>query len=160
MREDAPALLRGTRRQQAETLAESCLLLEDFFEQECSAGHVELKFDSGPQRILVHSHCHQKAMGLLPPALALLSRIPHCTVLDADAGCCGMAGSFGYQREHFDLSRRIAELRLLPAVRSREPGTKLVAAGTSCRQQIQHLSDETAIHPAVLLHSLLSRATN
>jgi Fe-S oxidoreductase len=155
MREDAPALLRGERRQQAEQLAASCLLLEEFLEQECSAGRIALNLDRGPNMILFHGHCHQKAMGLLPPAIALLSRIPHSKVIDPDAGCCGMAGSFGYLSEHYGLSHRIAELRLLPAIRSREPGTLLVAAGTSCRQQINLFSGETAVHPAVLLRSQL-----
>lgn len=159
MREDAPALLRGERRQQAEKLAGSCLLLEEFLEQEWSAGRVELKLDPGPSQILLHGHCHQKAMGLLPSTLALLARVPQCSVVDLDAGCCGMAGSFGYLREHFALSRRIAELRLLPAIRGRGPDTTIVAAGTSCRQQIKHFGGETAVHPAVLLRSLLSRTT-
>jgi Fe-S oxidoreductase len=160
MREDAPALLRGERRQQAERLAGSCLLLEEFLEQQWSAGRIALKFKPGPGEILFHGHCHQKAMGLLPATIALLSRIPHCTVVDPDAGCCGMAGSFGYLREHYDLSHRIAELRLLPAIRGRRPNTTIVAAGTSCRQQIKHFGGETAVHPAVLLSSLLSRPTD
>ena len=94
-------------------------------------------------------------MGLLADTISLLSRIPQCTVIEPDAGCCGMAGSFGYQSEHYELSHRIAELRLLPAIRSREPGTLLVATGTSCRQQIKHFSGEPAVHPAVVLRSLL-----
>ena len=159
MREDAPALLRGERRQQAEKLAGSCLLLEEFLEQEWSAGRIELKLNPGPSKILFHGHCHQKAMGLLPPTIALLSRIPQCTVFDPDSGCCGMAGSFGYLREHFELSRRIAELRLLPAILGKGPDTIVVAAGTSCRQQIKQFTGETAIHPAVLLRSLLAGST-
>jgi FAD/FMN-containing dehydrogenase/Fe-S oxidoreductase len=158
MREDTPGLLRGDMRQRAETLARSCLLFEEYFEHEWSTRRIELKLKPGPSKILFHGHCHQKAMGLLPPAIALLSRIPQCEVVDPDAGCCGMAGSFGYLHEHFHLSRRIAELRLLPAIRSRESGTIVVAAGTSCRQQIQKFVGETAVHPVVLLRSLLHRA--
>jgi Fe-S oxidoreductase len=98
---------------------------------------------------------HQKAMGALAPAVALLSRIPNCSVVDLDAGCCGMAGSFGYVREHYDVSRKIAERRLLPAVRNKEAGTVVVASGTSCRHQVEHFTGEAPVHPAVLLRSLL-----
>ena len=82
-------------------------------------------------------------------------RIPGSTVVDLDAGCCGMAGSFGYAAAHFDVSRAIGERKLLPAVRNRKPGTVVVAAGTSCRHQVKDFTGERAIHPAVLLRSLL-----
>ena len=85
---------------------------------------------------MLHGHCHQKAMGLLAPAKALLSRIPQAAVVDLDAGCCGMAGSFGYVREHFDVSRAIGERRLLPAARRLERDAVLVASGVSCRHQV------------------------
>jgi Fe-S oxidoreductase len=94
-------------------------------------------------------------MGLLPSARALLGRIPSCTVVDLDAGCCGMAGSFGYAREHYEVSRQIGERRLLPAARAMQPGGVLVASGTSCREQVQHFTGVKAVHPAVLLRSLL-----
>ena len=89
------------------------------------------------------------------PAQALLSRIPGATVTDLDAGCCGMAGSFGYAEEHFEVSRKIAERRLLPAARGMTPGDVLVAAGTSCRHQVEDLAGIEAIHPAILLDRLL-----
>jgi Fe-S oxidoreductase len=94
-------------------------------------------------------------MGLVPPAKALLSRIPGATVMDAEAGCCGMAGSFGYGRDHYEVSQAIGERRLFPAVRARGEGTVVVAAGTSCRHQIRDFTDVEAVHPAVLLRSLL-----
>ena len=96
-------------------------------------------------------------MGLLAPAKALLSRIPGAEVVDLDAGCCGMAGSFGYAREHYEVSRAIGERKLLPAVRNKKPGTVVVAAGTSCRHQVKDFTGERAVHPAVLLRSLLAR---
>ncbi len=105
--------------------------------------------------IVLHGHCHQKAMGLLPPAKALLSRIPGATVVDLDAGCCGMAGSFGYAVEHFDVSRAIGERRLLPAARRLEPTDVLVAAGVSCRHQIADFTSARALHPAELLGALV-----
>ena len=78
-------------------------------------------------------------MGVLAPSKTLLSRLPGTTVVDSNAGCCGMAGSFGYAREHFEVSRAIAERHLLPAIRQKAPGTVVVAAGTSCRHQVLDL---------------------
>jgi Fe-S oxidoreductase len=86
----------------------------------------------------------------------LLSRIPGAAVVDLDAGCCGMAGSFGYTRGHYDVSKAIAERRLLPAVRKMMPGDVLVAPGTSCRHQVADLEGVKAVHPAVLIRNLLS----
>jgi len=94
-------------------------------------------------------------MGLLPATVALLSRIPSSGVRDLDAGCCGMAGSFGYRKRHYDVSHAIASRRLLPAVKSMEPGDVLVAPGVSCRHQIHDFGQTTAVHPAVLVRSLL-----
>ena len=158
MREDAPALLRGEAQSRAMVVARACMLLEEFLETEWQSGRVGLALRPGPRKVLLHGHCHQKAMGLLPAARALLGRIPSCTVVDLDAGCCGMAGSFGYLRNHYDLSRKIAEQRLLPAVRSKEPDTVLAAPGVSCRHQVEDFSGEKAVHPAVLLRSLLAES--
>jgi Fe-S oxidoreductase len=113
----------------------------------------------GPDTILLHGHCHQKSMGMVPPTRALLARIPGATVVDLDAGCCGMAGSFGYLREHFDVSRQIAERKLLPAARSLKSGSVLVATGTSCRAQVQDLANAPALHPAELLRSQLTESS-
>ena len=98
-------------------------------------------------------------MDLLPATTALLSLIPSCTVVDIDAGCCGMAGSFGYVRDHFDVSRAIGERRLLPAARGLEPGSVLVASGVSCRHQIEDFTATQAVHAAQLLRSLLGPAS-
>ena len=156
MREDNPSLLRGEEQEKARIVANACVLFEDFLERQCQSGRTRLPLRSGPKKILLHGHCHQKAMGLLPSAKALLSRIPAATVVDLDAGCCGMAGSFGYAREHYDISRRIAERRLLPAARGMEPGDVLAASGVSCRHQVEEFTGIAATHPAVLLQSLLA----
>jgi Fe-S oxidoreductase len=87
--------------------------------------------------------------------MRLLRRIPGAEVVDLDAGCCGMAGSFGYEKEHYEISRLIGEQRLFPAVRQADSETVIVASGFSCRTQIQHFTGKTAVHPAQLLHSLL-----
>ena len=156
MREDVPSLLRGELQEKAHKVAQSCFLFEEFLEKEWEAGRIQLNLARRSGKILLHGHCHQKSMGLLQPAKALLSRIPDAQVIDLDAGCCGMAGSFGYSKAHYDVSRRIGERRLLPAARNREPDAVLVAAGVSCRQQVEDLTGEHAIHPAVLLRSLLT----
>jgi Fe-S oxidoreductase len=92
-------------------------------------------------------------MGAVAPAAALLARIPGAAISAPDLGCCGMAGSFGYL--HYDVSKAIAEMRLLPALRAAEPGTVVVGAGTSCRRQMADLGGVRALHPAELLRSLL-----
>jgi Fe-S oxidoreductase len=130
----------------------------ELFEEYAASLGPRLPLRTGPARVLLHGHCHQKSMGLLAPARALLSKIPGATVVDPDAGCCGMAGSFGYDKGHYEVSRAIGERKLFPAVRGREPGTVIVAAGTSCRHQIHDFTGETAVHPAVLLRSLLAES--
>ena len=149
IKEDVPALLRGAQQQKARTIAKACLLFDEF------AGKLDLPLRRGPSRILLHGHCHQKSMGLLGATSALLARIPGATVVDLDAGCCGMAGSFGYGKEHYDVSVAIANRRLLPAVKEMKAGDVLVAPGTSCRQQVKDLAGATAIHPAVLIRELM-----
>jgi Fe-S oxidoreductase len=151
MREDVPSLLRGEDRARAEDVARSCMLVEEFLED---VGD-RLALKSKPGTVLLHGHCHQKALGLVPPVKALLSRISGADVLDLDAGCCGMAGSFGYMRDHFEVSRAIGERKLFPAVRARAAGAVVVAAGTSCRHQLLEFTGVEAVHPAVLLRSLL-----
>jgi FAD/FMN-containing dehydrogenase/Fe-S oxidoreductase len=149
VKEDAPSLLRGDQQERARAVAQACLLFEEF------ASKLDLTLRPGPARILLHGHCHQKSMGLLPATVSLLSRIPFAQVTDLDAGCCGMAGSFGYAREHYEVSRTIAERRLLPAAQAMKPGEILVAPGTSCRHQVAELAGVTAVHPATLIRSLL-----
>jgi Fe-S oxidoreductase len=155
IREDVPLLLRGTLQQRARTIAGASMLFDEYLERECASGRAQLSLSPGPSSVLLHSHCHQRAMGLSASALALLSRIPGAAVTDLDAGCCGMAGSFGYAKEHYDVSRAIGELKLFPAARALAADGALVAAGTSCRHQVAQFTDVKAVHPAVLLRALL-----
>jgi FAD/FMN-containing dehydrogenase/Fe-S oxidoreductase len=158
VREDMPSLLRGSLQQKARRIADASVLFEEYLERECRDDRKHLPLADGPGMVLLHPHCHQRSMGLAAPARALLSRIPNSVVTDLDAGCCGMAGSFGYTKEHYDVSRAIGELKLFPAAR-KLAGTSseavLVAAGTSCRHQVAHFTGVQAMHPAVLLHRLL-----
>ncbi len=151
VKEDAPSLLRGADQERARVVADACVLFEEF------AATLPLSLKPGPEKILLHGHCHQKSMGLLPPAKALLEKIPGTTVVDLDAGCCGMAGSFGYSKDHYEVSRKIAERKLMPQVRSKGPNDAVVAAGTSCRHQIHDFAEQSAQHPAILLRSLLKK---
>jgi len=147
VKEDLPSLLRGELGGKARVVSESCMLFEEF------AAKLDLPLRAGPQRILLHGHCHQKSMGMLGATISLLSRIPSANVVDLDAGCCGMAGSFGYT--HYDVSVAIANRRLIPAVRAMQPGEVLVAPGTSCRRQVGDLIGALALHPAMLVRGLL-----
>jgi FAD/FMN-containing dehydrogenase/Fe-S oxidoreductase len=149
VREDAPSLLRSEEQSKAQVVADACVLFEEY------AAEMPLRLKPGPSKILLHGHCHQKSMGLLPAAKNLLAKIPGASVVDMDAGCCGMAGSFGYSKDHFDISRQIGERRLFPQIRAKDPSTVVVAAGTSCRHQIHDFTAQTAVHPAVLLQGLL-----
>ena len=117
IREDVPSLLRGDA-QRARCAWPTRGALRRVPRTRMRSRAVRLDLARGPSQILLHGHCHQKAMGRLAPAKALLGRIPGATVVDLDAGCCGMAGSFGYAREHFEVSRAIGERRLLPAART------------------------------------------
>jgi len=155
VRDDHPGLLRGEQQEAARRVAEACVTFEEWAEQ------TALPFATGPERVLLHAHCHQKALVGTGPALRLLSRIPGCEVVDLDAGCCGMAGSFGYEREHYDISQAVGERKLFPAARAAASSTTspntVVAPGFSCRHQLQHFAAASALHPAVFLHSLLSK---
>jgi FAD/FMN-containing dehydrogenase/Fe-S oxidoreductase len=153
LREDVPSLLRGELQKKAAVVANACVLFEDIV----LARRDRLTLAAGPPAILLHAHCHQKSMGLAAKTYALLAGIPGSTVIDLDAGCCGMAGSFGYDREHFAISREIGERKLFPAVRNMTSGSVLVATGTSCRRQVKDFTGCDAVHPAVLLRSLVER---
>jgi Fe-S oxidoreductase len=156
IREDAPDLLRGDERRRAQTIAARSVLFEEWLEGEARSGRARLTLKPGPATVLVHGHCHQKSMGALAAAKALLERIPGARIVDPDAGCCGMAGSFGYMKGHFEISRAIGERRLLPAARALDAGAVVVASGTSCRQQLADFAGVRALHAVELVHNLLT----
>jgi Fe-S oxidoreductase len=108
------------------------------------------------RRVLFHGHCHQKALAGTAATVALLRAIPGADVAELDAGCCGMAGSFGFEVEHYDLSMSIGELRLFPAIRAEEQDTIIAATGVSCRQQIAHGTGRPARHPLEIVREVLT----
>jgi Fe-S oxidoreductase len=154
MQDDYPALLRGEERDQAKVVASRCRTLEGALDE--LAGGVLLAFRAGPKRVLVQGHCHERSLVGMGPALRLLRRIPGCQVVDLDAGCCGMAGAFGYEKEHYEVSRLVGEQRLFPALRQASTDTVVIAGGFSCRMQIAHFTGREALHPATLLSELMT----
>jgi Fe-S oxidoreductase len=141
----------------AQALAGQSLLLEEFLAREAAAGRLEaLRTRLKPldRPVLVHGHCHQKAFGAVSPVLDVLKLVPGVQPQLIESSCCGMAGSFGYEAAHHSVSMQMAELSLLPAVRS-APGAIVVADGTSCRHQIHDGAQREAIHAAVFLRMAL-----
>ncbi|HKB95521.1 MAG TPA: 4Fe-4S dicluster domain-containing protein, partial [Rhizomicrobium sp.] len=150
LRDEALSLGFGEK---AKTVAPHALLLEEFLAREAKAGRFVLPFKPAPAPILLHGHCHQKAFGAVAPILEVLRLIPGAVPELIETSCCGMAGSFGYDANHYDISMQMAELSLLPAVRN-NPDAIIVADGTSCRHQIVHGAGREARHIAVLLDQL------
>jgi Fe-S oxidoreductase len=137
-------------------VAAAALTFEEFVMREHAAGRWKLTFKRVPfARALVHGHCHQKAFGVMPAVMATLQLVPELTVEAIPASCCGMAGNFGFRAEHLDVSRRMAEATLLPAVRQAAADTVLVADGTSCRHQIADGAAREAVHVARVLAAAL-----
>jgi FAD/FMN-containing dehydrogenase/Fe-S oxidoreductase len=137
----------------AELVAKQALMFEEFVAREAKAGRFTLKLKAADAPILLHGHCHQKAFGAVSPILDVLRLIPGAQPELIESSCCGMAGSFGYEAKHFEVSMQMAELSLLPAVR-RAPDAIVVADGTSCRHQIKDGAQRQAVHVAVLLDRL------
>jgi FAD/FMN-containing dehydrogenase/Fe-S oxidoreductase len=133
-------------------------LPEELLVEAIDAGRLRLREDSwlAGRTIVFHGHCHQKAEAGTAATVALLQRIPGVTVQELDAGCCGMAGSFGYEAEHYDVSLRVGEDRLFPAVRAAAPDAVIAATGVSCREQIHHGTERQARHPVELVLEALA----
>jgi Fe-S oxidoreductase len=140
------------RSDDARLVARQSLLLEEFLQREKALPPAA----GNGRKALLHGHCHQKAMVGTAPTVAVLKGAGY-QVSEVDAGCCGMAGSFGFEAEHYDLSLQIANRRLVPAVNAAAPDVAVCAPGISCRQQIAHTTGRQAKHPAELLWEALPR---
>jgi Fe-S oxidoreductase len=147
LRDDYLALLPGDAR--ARAVAAATRLPEELLLGAIADGRLAMPAVNqfSGRRILFHGHCHQKALVGTAATVALLRSIPGAEVVELDAGCCGMAGSFGYEAEHYELSMSIGELRLFPAIRAQEEATVVAATGVSCRQQIRHGTGRQVLHP-------------
>ena len=151
IKDELPALLPGEKSQR---LAEHVQMIDEYMLNEHSQGELNLKFKkSGAGKILLHGHCHQKAFNSMDATVSLMENAG-IEVETIPSSCCGMAGSFGYQSENYDVSMDMAELSLLPRVRQADAGEAIAACGTSCRHQIQHGSGLNAKHPISLLREM------
>jgi FAD/FMN-containing dehydrogenase/Fe-S oxidoreductase len=140
----------------AKTLAKHALLIDEFVARETERGNIlSDAFTTDARQIKLHGHCHQKALASLTPTVKMLELPKNYCVQLIPSGCCGMAGSFGYEKEHFDLSNKIGELVLFPAVRGASADTFIAAPGTSCRHQIKDGTGRIAQHPIEILHDAL-----
>ncbi len=140
----------------ADAVARKAVLLEELLAAEARRGDLKAPFRAdGERKALLHGHCHQKALGTMPDVVTALQLVPGLSLQVIDSGCCGMAGAFGYEAEHYDVSMRMAERTLLPAVRNAPADALIVADGTSCRHQISDGAGRQAIHVARVLESSL-----
>ena len=147
------SLLPGDLR--AHDLAEAALTFEEYVAQRADEGAFSEVAWKPAGEVLLHGHCHQKALVGTGPAERALGAAGYA-VQTVDAGCCGMAGAFGYEAEHYDVSVQMAERVLAPAVRAADASTHVAAAGMSCRHQIHDTTGRTACHPAELLRAALA----
>jgi Fe-S oxidoreductase len=147
-RDEVPAIIRDDRTRR---LAKNFLLFEEFIAREADAGRLSLPLAPVAGKALLHGHCHQKSFGAMGAVEKTLRLVPELAVETVESSCCGMAGSFGYGVDTIDVSKAMAELSLLPAVRKADAKTLIVADGTSCRHQIGDLSTREAHHVARIL---------
>jgi Fe-S oxidoreductase len=152
-RDEYPDLVGKELQDASVNLAKNCLLFEEFFMKEVAAGHISKpQFSSGLLKIKLHGHCHQKAISTTGPTKEMLSFPENHTVEEIPSGCCGMAGSFGFEREHYELSMKVGEMVLFPAVRQADENIIIAAPGTSCRQQIKDATGREALHPVEIMY--------
>jgi len=154
--DEYPHLVHPDYRVRALALAEKSVTFESFLWGEWNAGYwSDAVFDDDPREILLHTHCHQKAQGVHTHTAQLLAIPRGHSVRELDAGCCGMAGSFGYEKEHYSVSMAVANQRLFPAIQSAAEHVLIVAPGTSCRHQIADGIQKKSLHPAEVLRMAL-----
>lgn len=153
-RDEYPDLLRS---EEAQVVAQRSFFIEEFLSDLVERGELDLPFAglAEPRHILVHGHCYQKAQTGTTPVLKMLQQIPHSIAEEIPSGCCGMAGSFGYEKEHYAISHQVGEAVLLPAVRAASPESIIAASGTSCRHQIFTETGRRALHPIEIVAQAL-----
>ena len=152
LRDEFTVLLPGP---ESRALADRALLFEEFVARDLPKDRLVLK-PLPEKRALLHGHCHQKAFGAMAAVEAALRLVPELEVATVESSCCGMAGAFGYEAEHYEISMAMAEASLLPAVRAAAPDDLVVASGTSCRHQIEDGAGRQALHVARVLEAALA----
>ena len=156
-RDEYPNLVDPVLKPKAENLAKNVFTIEEFLAHEMKANTIDVsKFTTASKTIYYHGHCHQKALSSNSYALTTLGIPANFTVQPIDAGCCGMAGAFGYEKEHYELSQQIGEDRLFPTLRTIDSNALVAASGTSCRHQIKDGLNKTALHPIEILYNALN----
>lgn len=136
---------------EAEAVIHHCITFDEFIAQHLENGVLPIPLESQDREVKLHGHCHQKALVGMAPTLKVLKAIPGFRVTEIPSGCCGLAGSFGYEKEHYAISMKIGELCLFPAVRAADTSTLIIANGISCRNQIAHGTQRTAKHLAEVI---------
>ncbi|MDP4280920.1 MAG: FAD-linked oxidase C-terminal domain-containing protein [Bacteroidota bacterium] len=155
-RDEYPDLLEGSLREEALRIAPFTFLYDEFFVREMKAGKIHPEsFTSESRNILLHGHCHQKSLASVEATRKMLSFPENYVVKEIPSGCCGMAGSFGFEKEHYELSQKIGELVLFPTIRQAPESTIIAAPGTSCRHQIREGTGREALHPVEILYEAL-----
>jgi FAD/FMN-containing dehydrogenase/Fe-S oxidoreductase len=155
-RDEYPKLVTNNLRNQANQLKSHVFMIDEFIATEMEQQHIlPIIFKPSAEKIKLHGHCHQKAIASTEATKKMLSFIEGISVEEIPSGCCGMAGSFGYERAHYELSMNIGELVLFPAVRNCQAGETIVAPGTSCRHQIADGTEVKAKHPIEILYAAL-----
>ncbi|MGQ1911294.1 FAD-binding and (Fe-S)-binding domain-containing protein [Marinifilum sp. RC60d5] len=150
-------LVPENMKKDAKTLASNTLMIEEFIYQEMQNGNITSKqFTKEKKEIKFHAHCYQKALASSAPIQKILSLPENYSAIEIKSGCCGMAGSFGYEKEHYDLSKKVGELILLPEVRKTPQSVLIAASGTSCRHQIKDETEREALHPVEILLEALA----
>ena len=140
----------------AKKLAENIFLIDEFIANETEAGTItSTSFSAEAKTVKLHVHCHQKALSTIDFPFKLLSLPKNYSVSIINSGCCGMAGSFGYEKEHYETSMKMGELSLFPKIRKTDSTTLIAATGTSCRHQIKDGTNRTALHPISILREAL-----
>ena len=156
-RDEFPNLVPEEYSSKAKILAENALLIDEFISREYREGNIKTSvFSTESRKILLHGHCQQKAVADTVSTREMLSIPQNYTVEEIPSGCCGMAGSFGFEKEHFDLSMKVGELVLFPAIRNSDQEVIIAAPGTSCRHQIADGTGRKAMHPVQVLYHALS----
>lgn len=157
-RDEYPELAGSELKQAAEKIAANSFMIDEFIAREFRAGRIDRSsFVDNKANILLHAHCQQKAIASSACSIEMLSIPENYTVKEIPSGCCGMAGSFGYEKEHFELSNQVGELVLFPEVRKADNDTIISAPGTSCRHHIKDGTGRVALHPAVVLYKALRK---
>jgi Fe-S oxidoreductase len=157
-RDEYPDLAEDELLDAAKSLAKNTFLIDEFIAAEIDRGHISPdQFTTDTRKILLHGHCQQKALSSTSYTEKILSLPANYSVVTIPSGCCGMAGSFGYEAEHYELSMKVGELVLFPAVRNAADDTILAAPGTSCRHQVKDGTEKKAYHPVEILWQALKR---